>query len=208
MSTSNNNTNNYLVLRSNDDQRLYIVDGDRFDNMYRHDSYDDYGIQYDACDAEDYSPANSVSSFMDDMKEELAETFGDLESLEYTGYGREEFSAEDFTLDDEPVSEELGKAIEEYCEDNVDFATYDNAMNYWDGHNWKTIFFDEGSDFEPFTSLSEKEAQPIIEAWEAADLSDSEEVQTGIHRVRQNGYSFLTSQFEDDGWYEAEVERD
>lgn len=146
---------------------------------------------------------------MDDMKEELSGEFGDLSELSYEGNSEENFLADNFELDGEKVNSNLGKAIEAYCKENVVFSTFDHAMNYWDGNNMQTIYYDQYSmDCPPFEKLSNEEAQPILDAFDVVEPSDYETVAPGIHVAHCKGYSFVRSQFERDNWMYAEVRQD
>lgn len=204
-----NNKLNFTVIKSIEDERTFVADEGQFATMRVHDTYSEYGRPINAYEAEDYSPANSGSTFMDDLRAHLQEHFAgkDFSELAYVGSDNDHFTATDFELPAADLTPEEAHEIETYCAGHVQFAEYEHAMNFWDGHNYRTIRYDDGPWGAPFQTLPDAEQAPILEAFRKAipfNEKDWQPVGTNLYGITIDGLTFTCPQH-GNYWYLAEV---
>lgn len=179
-------TDNLIVIRKKDseDDRMFIVERDKFEHMNLCDCYNEFGFQIGATDAGNYCLENCYCTG-------LREKF--LNDFKSAGFEVEEDNCIDDILESE--DEKVQKFLEDWREEN---ESYTEALvyNFWNGHNWQSIILDcdidEGVNYEEIES---EEAEEILKAFEGVEFG---QYKCGLRSVEVGDLVFTHSLFAGD----------
>jgi len=124
-----------IVIRGNNGDMGIIMESN-IKSMNYCNTHSNYGQEIGCCDAGCYSFDNDNSDFLKDLIKFIKEKY-DIEIDEFESYYS---SPEEFIKEFEGFNDfqDIKKSIENWIEENEHHVLC-NAVDYWDGSNWKSI---------------------------------------------------------------------
>lgn len=191
----------YRVIVSKwDNDEMYIIAAGDVNLVNLHNCYNQYGQRIDAEAAGDYSLKNCYcDSMKDDMIAEGKIKFGDaFGKIEYDSNSLEIENAGEIDLEDR--KEEINIFIKKYEKEHAAYTKCE-AIQYWDGHNNRSVIIGEevGADYEYADREIENE---ILKEYFSIECP---EYKQGIADVKGEKYSFRFSQYQNKNFCICEV---
>jgi hypothetical protein len=160
---------NMRAIKNLNDFSVILVNDNDIQQGCIHDCYGPYGQKIDSYDAGDW--CFDQPDFRDEAKREAEKQLGEIEwddfDLEVIGDKEVEVNA-----DDENAEKALQIQIimSKWAEENY-HAMEGVYLNYWDGHNMKSIILsDEFNESQAYELLDDDEAQEYIDIYDKADF--------------------------------------
>lgn len=172
------------VIKNTGDCSFAIVHAEDIEEVNYSETYSEYGQRISHYDAGDWTFGNP--DFEKELEEAIRENFVDI-----TEENEIRFEDEDVLVDWEK-HEEATKFAKEYNEENAVYATC-TVINYWDGHNHRTIVLDDdyGTNLL-WRFASEEEEEKILSQYETAEFGEYE---GGVAIAETEDYTFSISLF-------------
>jgi len=174
------------------DDVVLLINDDDIINGYLHDTYSEYGQQLSSYDAGDwcFEDAEFMREAQAEAEKKLGNIDWDLFEIETIGDTEIEISSDE---EDSDMAEKIQAIMNSWAEKNY-AATEATYINYWDGHNYKSIVLSFGDCVsEEWELLSDEEAKEYVDLFDEAEFGDWER---GIKTAIVGGYKIEKSQWE------------
>lgn len=174
------------------DDVVLLINDDDIINGYLHDTYSEYGQPFSAYDSGDW--CFQQEDFLREAQKESEKKLGKIDwdcfEIETIGDTEIEISSDE---EDNDMAEKIQTIMNDWAEKNY-AATEATYINYWDGHNYKSIVLSFGDCVsEEYSQLDDEEAKEYIDLFNEAEFDDWNR---GIKTAIVGGYKIEKSQWE------------
>lgn len=194
------------AIRNTEDGRILLIDDSIIHDGRIRDCYNNYGVQFDGCEASDYAFDNYESGCLEAAQKAYAEKHGSVDwaSLDIQADDSEKVIIEDEDGERQPAMENF---FAEWAKENVNYSE-GRYITYWNGSNHISILLDyDGIDNNRlWEELDDEKTQKYIAIYNRAEeLPDVWE--RGYKVCHVDAYKVTYSQWEKD-FQIAEIEEE
>lgn len=185
---------------------IFIVGDNDIEKGLARDTYSSYGQPVDSYEAGDW--CFPQPDFRVKAKKEAENQLGKIDWDKFVVFDIDDTHVEvdAYETDDEKLAKKIQGIMNDWAKENFkeEEATY---LNYWDGHNYQSIVFEQGADInDSWEILDDDEAQEYIDIYNKASFGDWKE---GIRTDVVDGYLVSQSRWEGDWWIASiELQKD
>jgi hypothetical protein len=192
----------FLTKTFGEGTKYFSIPENQLEDMYIHNTYNDYGQLVGHTDAGDWSVLNHSCDLYTECINAIKEKFLnglDTDDLEIN----DDFSVYWFGWDldglnvslSEEKKAEIQNWIKEYEEKNSKYGEC-RGFNYWDGHNWRTVVV--SNEFDDFRNYEVVDDEDLIkELNEAVEESEFYKEGPGYREYRYGKWSVISSNWQE-----------
>lgn len=198
--------NNLRVIVSNfDSEEMYIVDSNDIEKINVHDCYDNYGQKIDEEGAGDYSLFNTYcdgifSSMVEAGEKIFGSAFRDM-AMDYSDLTI--LNPEEIGLSDK--EKEVNEFIKKYEDENASYTECE-AINFWDGHNNRSIIIGDETVCGEYHYADDELTEKILSEYSKIESPDFREG-FGLSKIECGEFIFGFSQYQNDNFNICSVKR-
>jgi hypothetical protein len=158
------------AIKNLNDFSVILVNEKDIESGCLHDMYDSFGNPISSYDAGDW--CFDQPDFMNEAKQEAEKQLGEIEwddfDLEVIGDKEVEITSND---DEDKKAEEIQQIMNAWAEKNY-YAVTGTYINYWDGHNWRSIVLSTefGDGDGTWKLLEDEEEEKYIDLYNRAEF--------------------------------------